>query len=240
VTDATFLESARHLGFDLDDMAQARFAAYRRLMIESAAKFSLTNIRDPGAIDRRHFLAALAEAAALETRGLLATGARIIDVGSGAGLPAMPVKIARPDLDVSLLDANGKRCAFLRAVVEDLGLEGAQVLEGRAEALAHDPNLRESFDLVLARAVAPLPVLVELTLPFVRTGGHLAATKGAGAQRELAEARRAIDELGGSAAEVFAVPSEGEPGRLVLIAKARPTPHRYPRRTGVPAKRPLV
>jgi 16S rRNA (guanine527-N7)-methyltransferase len=229
------------MGFGLDNTAQDRFAAYRRLMIESAAKFSLTNIRDPDAIDRRHFLAALAEAAMLEARGLLPIGARIVDVGSGAGLPALPVKIARPDLDVSLLDANGKRCAFLRTVIEDLGLDDrAQVLEGRAEALAHDPNLRENFDLALARAVAPLPVLLELTLPFLRVGGHLAATKGAGAQRELAEARRAIDELGGGASEVSAVPSEGEPGTLVLVAKARPTPQRYPRRTGVPAKRPLV
>jgi 16S rRNA (guanine527-N7)-methyltransferase len=240
VTGATFGDHARRLRFDLDDVAEARFATYRRLMIESAAKFSLTNIRDPDAIDRRHFLSALADAAALEARGLLPAGARIIDIGSGAGLPALPVKIAKPDLDVSLLDANGKRCAFLRAVIEDLGLDRARVIEGRAEALAHEPGLRESFDLVLARAVAPLPVLVELTLPFVRTGGHLAATKGAGAQRELAEARRAIDELGGAASEVVAVPSEGEPGTLVLVAKARPTPHRYPRRTGVPAKRPLV
>ena len=232
---------ARGRQIELDSEAFERFETYRRLMIEAAATFNLTNIRDPDAINRRHFLDALTQATLLQDRGLLPAGCRVIDVGSGAGLPGLPMKIARPDLDLSLLDSHAKRCEFLRRVIGALGLEDAHVIEGRAEVAAREPGLRETFDLVVARAVAPLPLLVELTLPFLRIGGHLAATKGAGAERELLEAGRAIEELGGEPGEVLVVEAHGESeSKLVLVRKARPTPERYPRRTGIPAKRPLV
>ena len=229
------------LQIELDSEALERFETYRRLMIEAAATFNLTNIRDPEAINRRHFLDALAQATMLQDRGLLPVGCRVIDVGSGAGLPGLPMKVARPDLDLSLLDSHAKRCDFLRRVIDALRLEGARVIEGRAEERGREPGMREAFELAVARAVAPLPVLVELTLPFLRIGGHLAATKGAGAERELLEAGRAIEELGGEPGELVAVEADGNSeSRLVLVKKARPTPERYPRRTGIPAKRPLV
>jgi 16S rRNA (guanine527-N7)-methyltransferase len=232
---------ARGRQLELDSEAIERFETYRRLMIEAAATFNLTNIRDPAAINRRHFLDALTQTALLQDRGLLPVGCRVIDVGSGAGLPGLPMKIARPDLDLSLLDSHAKRCEFLRRVIDALHLEGARVMEGRAEERGREPELREAFDLTVARAVAPLPVLVELTLPFLRIGGHLAATKGAGAERELLEAGRAIEELGGRQPEIVVLDTHGESeSRLVLVKKARPTPEHYPRRTGIPAKRPLV
>ena len=222
-------------------MAIARFDAYRALIIEAAAKFNLTAVREPDAIERRLFLDALGLARLLTQRTLLPPACRVLDIGSGAGLPGMPVKIARPDLRLTLLDSHAKRCDFLRAVALELNLDALDVVEGRAEECARDPALRENFDLVLARAVAPLPVLIEYALPYLRVGGHLAATKGAAAGRELEESQRALDELGASTAEVVEVASQNDrASSAVLIMKSRPTPDRYPRRTGTPTKRPLA
>lgn len=234
-----FAAAVRLVDLDLDDMALGRLARYRDAILAGSQRFNLTAIRDAEGIERRLFLDALALAAALQQRDLIPAGCRVLDIGSGAGLPGLPVEIARPDLHMTLLEATGKKCTFLRETIEALGLENADVVEGRAEEQAHELGLRETFDLVVARAVAPLPVLVEYALPFLRVGGHLAAPKGTGAEREVEEAARALDELGGVVREVVALPVEDVVSTLVLVEKVQPTPERFPRRTGIPSKRPL-
>lgn len=234
-----FTSAVRLLGLDLDQTALDRLDHYRDAILAGSERFNLTAIRNAEGIERRLFLDALALVAALQQRDLLSTGVRVLDIGSGAGLPGIPVEICRPGLRMTLLEATGKKCTFLRETIAALGLDNADVVEGRAEELAHDPALRESFDLVIARAVAALPVLVEYALPFLRVGGHLAAPKGTGADREVAEAEKALDELGGVVRELVTLPVEDVASTLVLIEKVRPTPERYPRRTGIPSKRPL-
>ena len=163
---------------------------------------------------------------------------RVVDVGSGAGLPGLPLKIERPELEVTLIEADSAKAAFLVHASAVLGLIGVHVVARRAEEAGHDPQLREAFDVAVARALAPLPVLVELCLPFVRVGGRLLAQK---TEREpTAAAARAIELLGGAPPEVHASPSAArELGTIVVIQKVRPTPARYPRRAGVPARKPL-
>lgn len=215
------------------------FHTYAGRLLEHGRRASLTSARDAGRVYTRHFSESLALLAALEAAGVARSP--IIDIGSGAGFPGLPVKIARPDLDVTLVEATGKKVRFLQALVTELALDGVTVVQARAEELARDPAFRERFPLALARALAPLPELLELVLPFVAPGGFLAAPKGSAAPREVREASRALAELGGEivSAEVLEVPGEGPQPTLVLVRKTAPTPERYPRRTGIPHKRPL-
>lgn len=168
-------------------------------------------------------------------------GWRVLDVGSGAGLPGLPLAIAVPSARVVLLDSVDKRTRFLRQVTRELGLGNVEVVGGRAEGIARDNRYRDAFDLVVARAVAPLPILVEYSLPFVKTGAEFIALRGPKADEETAAAEAAITELKGQLLEVRAVtvPWLHAERRLVVVKKTGPTPQRYPRRTGVPAKRPL-
>src|SRR5229473_3130395 len=162
----------------------------------------------------------------------------LVDVGSGAGLPGIPIKIARPDLEVALIEADQAKAAFLVHACAALGLENIHVVARRAEDAGHDPALREAFDVAVARALAPLPVLVELCLPLVRVGGRLLAQK---TEAEKADsAARAIQLLGGELSGVLSAPSAARSaGTVVVIDKVRPTPSLYPRRPGVPARKPL-
>src|SRR5438270_8305269 len=163
---------------------------------------------------------------------------RLVDVGSGGGLPGLPLKIARPDLAITLIEADQAKAAFLVQACARLELEDVEVLARRAEEIGRDGRYRESFDVAVARAVAPLPVLVELCLPLVRVGGRLLAQKTSA--EDVAAAQNAIDMLGGSPASVVAAPSSARgSGTVVIVHKVRPTPAGYPRRTGVPARRPL-
>jgi 16S rRNA (guanine527-N7)-methyltransferase len=168
----------------------------------------------------------------------LGEAVRLVDVGSGAGLPGLPIKIARPDLDVTLIEADQAKAAFLVHACAALGLEHVEVVARRAEEAGQDPRLREAFDVAVARALAPLPVLMELCLPLVRVGGRLLAQKTEA--EETAAAARAIQLLGGELSGVLAAPSPARrAGTVVVIDKVRPTPPLYPRRAGVPARRPL-
>jgi|SRR5581483_251322 len=163
---------------------------------------------------------------------------RLVDVGSGGGLPGLPLKIARPDLEVVLVEADRDKAAFLVRAAAELSLEGVEVVDRRAEDVGRDPRYRETFDVAVARALASMPVLVELCLPLVRVGGRLLAQK---TQAEDVDgAMRAIDKLGGGAARVVAAPSSARAtGTVVIVEKLRPTPDAYPRRAGVPARKPL-
>jgi len=163
---------------------------------------------------------------------------RVVDVGSGGGLPGLPLKIARPDLEMTLVEADGKKAAFLVHACARLGLQGVEVVNRRAEDAAHDPSLREAFDLAVARALAPMPVLAELCLGFVRVGGRLIAQKTEA--EDLAAAAGAIEVMGGEPPVVASAPSSARrSGTVVIVAKVRSTPETYPRRAGLPARRPL-
>jgi 16S rRNA (guanine527-N7)-methyltransferase len=165
---------------------------------------------------------------------------RIIDVGSGGGLPGLPLRLARPDLSLTLLEANQRKAAFLVQAAARLQLEDVEVVAQRAEEAGHDPRHREAYDFALARALATMPVLVELCLPFVAVGGRLLAMK-TDAVEEAASARGAIARLGGELVAISPAASAARKlGEVVVIEKVRPTPVEFPRRPGVPGRRPLA
>lgn len=229
----------RALGIALSARQEEQFAAYARLLIEANRRVNLTAITAPEAMETLHFLDSLTAAAALPASTL--AGGRVLDVGSGAGFPGAPLKIAYPGIRMELLEATGKKAAFLRDLVDALGLPDVAVHQGRAEGLAWDPALRSAFDAVLARGVAKLATLAELTLPFLRFGGVLVAHKTESAADEIEEARTAVAALGGDGVETLPVAAPGlRDGRvLVVVRKTAETPEAYPRRAGMPGKRPL-
>jgi 16S rRNA (guanine527-N7)-methyltransferase len=162
----------------------------------------------------------------------------VVDVGSGGGLPGLPLRIVRPDLKVTLVEADQAKAAFLVSTCAALELDGVEVLARRAEEVGQDPRFRETFDLAVARALAPMPVLVELCLPLIRVGGHLLAQKTE--SEDLAAAGRAIELLGGRLNRVELARSAARiTGTVVIIDKIRSTPPAYPRRPGVPSRKPL-
>jgi 16S rRNA (guanine527-N7)-methyltransferase len=163
---------------------------------------------------------------------------KVVDVGSGAGLPGLPLKIARPELELTLIEADQAKAAFLVHACATLGLEGVEVVAKRAEEAGQDPRLREAFDVAVARALAPMPVLAELCLGLVRVGGRLLAQKTE--NEDQSAANHAIEVMGGALAAVHSSPSAARRGgTVVVIAKIRPTPAAYPRRPGVPTRKPL-
>jgi 16S rRNA (guanine527-N7)-methyltransferase len=163
---------------------------------------------------------------------------RIVDVGSGGGLPGLPLKLSRPALDVSLIESDQGKAAFLVQACARLNLRGVEVVPRRAEDVGRDPRFREMFDVAVARALAPMPVLVELCLPLVRVGGRLLAQKTAG--ENVDAARHAIDVLGGAIESVSPAPSHARlGGTVVVVRKVAPTDAAYPRRAGAPRRRPL-
>ena len=223
----------------LGEEKEILFQRYFQEMVEWNRVVNLTAIVDPNEVSAKHFLDSLSVARVIPDEAL--AGGSLVDVGSGAGFPGLPLKIAWPSLNVTLVDSVGKKAAFLRHVVDTLGLEGVEVEVGRAEALAHEERLRERFDVVASRAVAKMAELAELTLPFCKPGGIVVAQKKAGIEDELREAERAIALLGGALERIEAVDdvAPDDPRWLVVLRKVAPSPSRYPRRPGIPAKRPL-
>ena len=215
-----------------------QFETYLRLLMEWSGRVNLVGDTAPDVVRQRHFVESLALGAALREREILRPDSRVLDLGAGAGFPGVVLKIAWPGIRLTLLEATAKKAAFLSALVEALGFKETPVLPGRAETLGHDPTLRGEFDLVVARAVAPLPVLLELALPFARVGGRLVTPKGSRAGDEIAAAGHALAVLGG---KVYTTPLlvAGPAQTLVAVVKERETPAEYPRRPGMPAKAPL-
>jgi 16S rRNA (guanine527-N7)-methyltransferase len=215
-----------------------QLAVYADRLATSA--INLVSARDREQVERRHIAESLACGRLLAKHGLLPEGVRLLDLGAGGGLPGIPIRIAWPFIELTLLESIARKCRFLEQVSAELGLERTAVLQGRAETLAHWPDHRETYDLVVARAVATLPVLVEYALPFLRLGGRLAAIKGSSALAEIDGAQTALQELGGRLYDAPAFdPPQGPRQTVVLIEKTAPTQDRYPRREGIPAKRPL-
>ncbi|UCH87800.1 MAG: 16S rRNA (guanine(527)-N(7))-methyltransferase RsmG [Dehalococcoidia bacterium] len=233
--------TAERLGLPLSAQQLQQFEEYYHQLIAANRRVSLTSITDYQEVQRRHFGESLAVAAALYRVGVLKPdeGTRVLDLGAGAGFPGLPMRIVHPTLQLTILEATRKKTAFLESLLARLGLEDVTVITGRAEAVAHDPVHREGYDLVLARAVAPLAVLVELALPFLKVGGSLATPKGSRAPQEMTEAGRALALCRGRIVSAEPLPSPALPLTLVLMQKLAPTPAAYPRRPGIPTKRPL-
>lgn len=226
------------MGIAADQRAMERFEAFHAILDEYNARMDLTAVLSEDERVDRHDL----DSAAPLAKGLLAGGARVIDVGTGAGFPGMPLLILRPDLRVTFLDALQKRIGFIEDALSRLGLS-AVTLHARAEDAARMAEHREQYDAAVSRAVAGAATLAELTLPFVRTGGVSIAWKGPGVLEEMTAARRASFLLGGCVRGVLPAPIPGrEDWQHVLLVtdKTGKTPKGYPRRAGLPGKKPLA
>ncbi len=225
------------LGLSLNPSQVEAFETYARELAAWNQRISLTAISKPSEVRNKHFLDSLSCWLALRGTPI----ERVIDLGSGAGFPGLPLKILQPEMQLTLVESVGKKAAFLEHMVQVLGLIGVEVFNLRIEALGQDEDHRESYDWVLARALAPMSTLAEYLLPFVRVGGYALAQKGRSAPQEVEEAMGAISKLGGGETRLLSVDLPDMDGMryLVITPKVSPTAEKYPRRVGIPAKRPL-
>jgi len=221
----------------LDMHQEEKFARYYELLVEYNEKINLTAITEPKDVVIKHFVDSLL------ARKLLSNwqGIKLIDVGTGAGFPGVPLKIMEKDLHVTLFDSLQKRLKFLDLLCAELQLDEICTVHGRAEDGGKMPQFREQFDVATARAVAKMPILLEYTLPFVKVGGFFIALKGPELEAELAESKKALQVLGAKVEEVkhFTL-AEDYTRNIALIRKTAPTPKAYPRKAGTPQKKPLI
>ena len=232
-------EAIAQLHISCDERTAARLVRYHELLADWNTRMNLTGDTDFETSIDRHYTDSLAP---LKETALFPVGASLIDVGSGAGFPGLPLAIARPDLEVTLLDSLMKRIHFLQAVVDDLGLQNVKLVHSRAEDGGKNPEWREQYDIAVARAVAPLPVLCELLLPFVKVGGRMICYKGPSAQEELEAGAKAARMLGGGPTERIPVelPSQPEWQHCLLTCEKKvKTVRQYPRKAGTPSRSPL-
>ena len=236
-------KGAIELGVTLSDRQLDQFEIYFHQLTEWNKRANLTAIIEYDAVQVKHFLDSLT--VWLTAKEVLESSAsrpiRVMDVGSGAGLPGLALKIAFPDIQLALVESVAKKTSFMRHVIDTLNLEGVSVYTGRAEELARGNDLRDRFDMVVVRALAKLPLLLEFGLPFCKTDGCLVAFKHGGDGTEQDEADNALSELNGFIERVSTVRLEGltDDRVVILIRKTGATPKRYPRSVGVPGKRPL-
>ncbi len=232
---------ARELGITLHDRHLAAFETCYDALVTWNQRFNLTAITDWKGVLIRHFLDSLSCLKAMP-QAELAAGAQVIDVGTGAGYPGIPLKIVCPGMRLTLLEATRKKVTFLEHLMDQLGLEHVQAIHARSEQLGQDPAYRERYDWAVARAVAKMPTLVEYLLPLTRVGGATLAQKGEDAAAEVQEADRAISTLGGNVRQLVPVELRGlaETRYLVVVDKVARSPQKYPRRPGMPKKRPLA
>jgi len=224
----------------LTDEQEEQFARYAALLQVWNAKMNLTAITDEAGIVAKHFMDSLSVLTVLD--GVAGPDYRVLDVGTGAGFPGIPLAIMRPHWQVTLLESTRKKVDFLVLVGNDLGLKNLLTLWSRAEDAAHLPKHRDHYDAVVARAVAELPILAEYCLPFVRQQGHWVAQKSVKVDEEVAKARNALGQLGGKLLTVKTVPVPGmehETRSLVVVQKIKATPALFPRKAGLPSKKPL-
>ena len=233
-----WFESAEKLfGAALSDEQKEQFRVYEKLLLDWNAKINLTAVRDPEGIRLKHFLDSLSCVPVLGDMN----GRSLIDIGTGAGFPGIPLRIFYPELRLTLVDSVGKKADFCQLVCNTLHLKGVKVLKDRSEELGANKAHREQYDAASARAVAVMPVLCEYLLPLVKPGGKMLAMKGESAPDEVKTAAAAIAKLGGAEPELTEVTLPGVEGKrwLVSVPKISPAPSGYPRRTGLPLKKPI-
>lgn len=232
------LQGCQEAGLGISEKQLASFERYGELMVEWNEQVNLTAITDPEGIALKHFLDSLLCFKYVDLNGEL----RLLDVGTGAGFPGLPLKIYQEKLQVTLLDSLQKRVNFLRQICLEVKLKGIIAIHGRAEEIGRKSEQREHYDRVFSRAVARLAVLAEYCLPYVKVGGLFVALKGGNAVAEVDEGMFAVEELGGRLKEVveFQLPLSGDGRSLIVVEKVKPTPEKYPRKPGLPDKKPIL
>lgn len=234
--DMMLREGAAAFSGELDDLKLRKLFKYKDLLMEWNQKINLTAIEDDRDIIIKHFIDSFSILPYLKQPGI-----RLVDVGTGAGFPGLPVKVMLEALEVVLLDSLAKRVGFLDTVISELALEKIRAVHGRAEDFGVKPDYREKFDVSTARAVAGLPVLLEYCLPFLKTGGIFIAMKGSSTE-EVENSRKALEILGGKIEEVreLTLPFSDIKRNIIIVKKYRQTPTKYPRKAGKPLKEPLI
>ncbi|UCG55528.1 MAG: 16S rRNA (guanine(527)-N(7))-methyltransferase RsmG [Dehalococcoidia bacterium] len=232
---------AAKLGIELNPQQLEQFQVYYQKLLEWNQRINLTSITDFKEVQLKHFLDSLTVIPVFK-QSIINKGLSVIDIGSGAGFPGLPLKIALPNIKLVLLEATKKKTNFLNTLILKLNLNDVEPLTGRAEEMAHQPQYRQRFYIVLSRAVATLPVLAELTLPFCAIGGQIIIQKKGYIKGEVNNSAKAIELMGGNQPEIREVemPEFINDRYLVTIDKVSLTPAKYPRRSGIPIKRPII
>ena len=232
-----FRSEAAPFGLELSDVQLEQYRTYFQWLVEWNEKMNLTAITDEEGVYFKHFYDSMTLLSVPQFR----REGTLLDVGAGAGFPSLPVKIAAPDLNVTILDSLNKRIGFLNELVAALGLTNTKAVHGRAEDFGKQPGWRDGYDQVTARAVARLNVLAEFCLPYVKVGGHFFAMKGPDAENEVSEAKKAVDVLGGRVVDIVTttLPNEAGTRNIIVVEKIKATPKPYPRKACTPSKNPL-
>lgn len=237
MTPQAFYDSLSQQGFELTERQKQQFRRYFELLVEWNTNINLTAITEENEVYLKHFYDSLAPV----LQGHISNQPlRLLDIGAGAGFPSLPMKILCPQLQVTIIDSLNKRINFLNLLAEDLGLTNVAFYHGRAEDFGQDKTFRGQFDMVTARAVARMQVLSELTVPFLKVNGQLIALKASAADTELADAKTALSLLFAKVEESidYQLPN-GDPRNLTVVVKKKETPNKYPRKAGLPNKKPL-
>ena len=237
MTPAEFYQYLAEQGFTLSDLQKNQFECYFELLIEWNKKINLTAITEKEEVYLKHFYDSLAPVLQGHIKN---EPVRLLDIGAGAGFPSLPMKILCPELEVTIIDSLNKRINFLTLLAGELGLDRVHFYHGRAEDFGQDKTFRATFDIVTARAVARMQVLSELTIPFLTIGGRLIALKAAAADEELADAKNALALLFAKVVLTYnyQLPN-GDARNLTIVEKKKETPNKYPRKAGLPNKKPL-
>lgn len=225
------------LNIVLNEKQLAMFETYYEMLVEKNKVMNLTAITEKNEVIDKHFIDSISLKKAMD----VTKPVKVLDLGTGAGFPGIPLKIAYPNLQVTLLDSLNKRIKFLQEVIEELSLEEIDAIHGRAEDYAKQSGYREQFDICVSRAVANLATLSEYCLPYVKQGGCFISYKSGAVQEELEQSKKAIKELGGRVKEVipFVLPDTDIERTFVVIEKVKQTPRKYPRKAGLPSKEPI-
>lgn len=237
MTPAEFYQYLAEQGFTLSNLQKNQFERYFELLIEWNKKINLTAITEKEEVYLKHFYDSLAPVLQGHIKN---EPVRLLDIGAGAGFPSLPMKILCPELEVTIIDSLNKRINFLTLLAGELGLDRVHFYHGRAEDFGQDKTFRATFDIVTARAVARMQVLSELTIPFLTIGGRLIALKAAAADEELADAKNALALLFAKVVLTYNYQLPNGDGRnLTIVEKKKETPNKYPRKAGLPNKKPL-
>lgn len=235
-----FFEALAQKGIELSDVQKEQFATYFHELVETNKVMNLTSITDEDQVYLKHFYDSIVLGFVDEK--ILNKELTLCDVGSGAGFPSLPLKIINPKLKITIVDSLNKRIKFLEGLVNELNLTDVSLVHGRAEEVGKNPQFREKFDVVTARAVAAMNVLTEFCLPLVKVGGQFVAMKSEKAPEEVKNAQYAIETLGGTIKQQESVELPNDAGirNFIFVEKISKTPKKYPRKPGTPAKKPLV